>query len=343
VVSSQTVRRGRAADGPDIDAGTAVEVASLSKRYGPIEAVKDVSFSIKRGEVFAFLGPNGAGKTTTVRMLCTLTTPGGGHASVAGFDVAHQPEAVRRRIGLVFQEPTLDDRLTAEQNLRFHAVLYHVPHAQVEERIGRVLRLVALEDRRHDLVSTFSGGMARRLEIARGMLHTPKVLFLDEPTVGLDPQTRTLVWEDVLRLRREEQTTIFLTTHYMDEAEYADRVAIIDHGLIVATGTPDELKRQVGEDSIELVTADDQAAAAHLEAAGFRVRRGEEKLVVFAEDGEAEVPRLIETAGVRVRTVHVRRPTLDDVFLHFTGRQIRDEPAEHAIPARARARMARRR
>jgi ABC-2 type transport system ATP-binding protein len=261
VVRSQTARRVRAADGPDIDAGTAVEVVSLSKRYGPIEAVKDVSFSIRRGEVFAFLGPNGAGKTTTVRMLCTLTTPGGGHASVAGFDVA-----------------------------------------QVEERIGRVLRLVALEDRRHDLVSTFSGGMARRLEIARGMLHTPKVLFLDEPTVGLDPQTRTLVWEDVLRLRREEQTTIFLTTHYMDEAEYADQVAIIDHGLIVATGTPDELKRQVGEDTIELITADDPAAAAHLEAAGFRVRRDEEKLVVFAEDGEAKVPRLIETAGVRVRT-----------------------------------------
>jgi ABC-2 type transport system ATP-binding protein len=346
VVSSQTARRGRAAGGPDTDAGTAVEVASLSKRYGPIEAVKDVSFSVNRGEVFAFLGPNGAGKTTTVRMLCTLTRPGGGHASVAGFDVARQPEAVRRRIGLVFQEQTLDDRLTAEQNLRFHAVLYHVPPAQVEERIGRVLRLVALEDRRYDLVSTFSGGMARRLEIARGMLHTPVVLFLDEPTVGLDPQTRALVWEDVLRLRREEQTTVFLTTHYMDEAEYADRVAIIDHGLIVATGTPDELKRQVGQDTVELVTADDRAAAAHLEAAGFRVRQGDEELVVFAgdaADGEAEVPRLIETAGVRVRTVHVHRPTLDDVFLHFTGRQIRDEPAEHAIPARARARMARRR
>jgi ABC-2 type transport system ATP-binding protein len=346
VAGLQTARRDMAAGGPGAAAGTAVEVTSLSKRYGAIEAVRDVSFSIKQGEVFAFLGPNGAGKTTTVRMLCTLTRPGGGHARVAGFDVARQPEAVRRRIGLVFQEQTLDDRLTAEQNLRFHAVLYHVPRAQVEQRIGRVLRMVALEDRRHDLVSTFSGGMARRLEIARGMLHTPVVLFLDEPTVGLDPQTRTLVWEDVLRLRREEQTTIFLTTHYMDEAEYADRVAIIDRGLIVATGTPDQLKRQVGEDTIELVTADDPAAAAHLEAAGFRVRRGEEELVVFAgddEDAEAEVPRLIETAGVRVRSVHVHRPTLDDVFLHFTGRQIRDEHAERTVPPRARAHMARRR
>jgi ABC-2 type transport system ATP-binding protein len=334
--------RGRAGSGPQTGPGTAVEASSLSKRYGDVEAVRDVSFSIARGEVFAFLGPNGAGKTTTVRMLCTLARPTSGRAKVAGFDVARQPKAVRRRIGLVFQEQTLDDRLTAEQNLRFHAVLYHVPRAQVEARIEQVLALVALEDRRHDLVSTFSGGMARRLEIARGMLHTPAVLFLDEPTVGLDPQTRALVWEDVLRLRREEQVTIFLTTHYMDEAEYADRLAIIDYGQIVATGTPDELKRQVGADTVELVTSDNDMAAGHLEAAGLAVRRGEEHLVVFAEDGEALVPRLIEAAGVRVRSVHVHRPTLDDVFLHYTGRQIREAHAEHALPMRARARMARR-
>ena len=213
-------------------------------------------------------------------------------------------------------------------------MLYHVPAAEVEERIGRVLRLVALEDRGHNLVSTFSGGMARRLEIARGMLHTTAVLFLDEPTVGLEPQTRALVWEDVLRLRQEEQVTIFLTTHYMHEAEYADRLAIIDHGLIVATGTPDEPKRQVGAVTVELVTADDPAAAVRLETAGFRVRRREEHLVVFAEDGEAEVPRLIESAGVRVRSVHMHRPTLDGVFLHYTGRRIRDE---RVLPPRDRA------
>jgi ABC-2 type transport system ATP-binding protein len=319
----------------------AVAVDALSKRYGPVHAVWEVTFSVRPGEVFAFLGPNGAGKTTTVKMLCTLARPTGGRAAVAGFDVARQPRAVRRRIGLVFQDQTLDDRLTAEQNLRFHAVLYHVPREQVDQRIERVLRLVALEDRRYDLVSTFSGGMARRLEIARGMLHTPAVLFLDEPTVGLDPQTRALVWEDVLRMRREDQTTIFLTTHYMDEAEYADRIAIIDHGLIVATGTPGELKRQVGADIVELVTADDHAAAPRLTAAGYRVRPGGQALVVFAEDGEAEVPRLIEAAGVRVRSVHVRRPTLDDVFLHYTGREIRDEHAEHVMPMRMRARAAR--
>jgi ABC-2 type transport system ATP-binding protein len=321
----------------------AVEVSELSKRYGEVEAVKGVSFSVGRGEVFAFLGPNGAGKTTTIKMLCTLARPTGGRARVAGFDVVRQPKAVRRHIGLVFQDQTLDDQLTAEENLRFHAVLYRVPHDQVATRIDRVLRLVALGDRRGDLVSTFSGGMARRLEIARGMLHTPAVLFLDEPTVGLDPQTRALMWEDVLRMRSEEGVTIFLTTHYMDEAEYADRIAIIDHGEIVALDTPDELKRQVAADTVELVTADDAGAERHLAAAGFQVSRQGGQLVIFAADGEAQVAQIVETAGVPVRNVHVHRPTLDDVFLHYTGRQIREGPAEHSITMPIRARMARRR
>ncbi len=319
----------------------AVEVSGLSKRYGVVEAVKEVSFSVARGEVFAFLGPNGAGKTTTIKMLCTLARPTGGRATVAGFDVQRQPKAVRRHIGLVFQEQTLDDQLTAEENLRFHAVLYHVPRAEVDERIDQVLRLVALADRRRDLISTFSGGMARRLEIARGMLHTPAVLFLDEPTIGLDPQTRALMWEDVLRLRREEGVTIFLTTHYMDEAEYADRIAIIDQGSIVALDTPDELKRLVGADTVELTTTDDALAVTRLSDAGFRVSRSEDALVVFVEDGEALVARLLEVVGVPVSNVHVHRPTLDDVFLHFTGRQIREDHIEHALPMRMRA-MARR-
>jgi ABC-2 type transport system ATP-binding protein len=320
----------------------AVEVSTLSKRYGDVKAVNEISFTVAHGEVFAFLGPNGAGKTTTIKMLCTLARPTGGTARVDGFDVQRQPKAVRRHIGLVFQEQTLDDQLTAEENLRFHAVLYHVPHERVGERIDRVLRLVALENRRGDLVSTFSGGMARRLEIARGMLHTPAVLFLDEPTIGLDPQTRALVWEDVLRLRREEGVTIFLTTHYMDEAEYADRIAIIDRGSIVALDTPEELKRLVGADTVELTTADDAQAATHLSAAGFRVNRGEGVLIVFTADGEAQVARLIETAGVPVSNVHVHRPTLDDVFLHFTGRQIREDHAERIMPMRMRARARRR-
>jgi ABC-2 type transport system ATP-binding protein len=324
----------------DVDA--AVEVFGLSKRYGTVEAVTNVSFSVARGEVFAFLGPNGAGKTTTIKMLCTLARPTSGTASVDGFDVQRQPKAVRRHIGIVFQEQTLDDQLTAEENLRFHAVLYHVPRGEVGDRIDRVLRLVALEGRRNDLISTFSGGMARRLEIARGMLHTPAVLFLDEPTIGLDPQTRALMWEDVLRLRREEGVTIFLTTHYMDEAEYADRIAIIDHGAIVALDTPDELKHQVGADTVELTTADDAMATKRLSDAGFRVSRGDDAVVVFAQDGEAQVARLIEVADVPVSNVHVHRPTLDDVFLHFTGRQIREDHGAPAMPMRMRA-MARRR
>ncbi len=322
--------------------GPAVEAARLTKRYGDIEAVRDVSFDVGRGEIFALLGPNGAGKSTTVKMLCTLARPTGGRAAVDGFDVARQPKAVRRRIGLVFQEQTLDDQLTAEENLRFHAVLYRVPKAEVDARIARVLDLVALTDRRQALVSTFSGGMARRLEIARSMLHTPAVLFLDEPTVGLDPQTRALMWEDVTRLRREEGVTILLTTHYMDEAEYADRIAIIDHGAIVALDTPEALKGQVAADTVELTTGDDSLATSRLAAAGFRVRLGQDGVVVFTPDGEAHVARLIDIAGVSVRNVHVHRPTLDDVFLHFTGRQIREEHADRALSMRMRARARRR-
>jgi ABC-2 type transport system ATP-binding protein len=323
--------------------GLAVDVSSLSKHYGEVEAVKEVSFTVGGGEVFALLGPNGAGKTTTIKMLCTLAEPTAGTAKVAGFDVRRQPKSVRRHIGLVFQETTLDDQLTAEENLRFHAVLYHVPPEQVTPRIDRVLRLVALADRRKDLVSTFSGGMARRLEIARGMLHTPAVLFLDEPTIGLDPQTRALMWEDVLRLRDEEGVTIFLTTHYMDEAEYAGRIAIIDYGSIVALDSPDALKRQVGEDTVELITADNPLAEKRLSEAGFTARAGEEAVVVFTRDGESQVARLIEIAAVPVRNVHVHRPNLDDVFLHYTGRQIREEHGEPGLSSRMRARFARRR
>jgi len=321
----------------------AVAVRGLSKNYGELVAVNGATFDVAQGEIFAFLGPNGAGKSTTIKMLCTLARPTAGSARVAGFDVVDQPRMVRRHIGLVFQEQTLDDQLTAEENLRFHAVLYGVPAAQVNQRITRVLDLVALSERRKDLVSTYSGGMARRLEIARGMLHTPRVLFLDEPTVGLDPQTRALIWDDIHRLRREEGITIFLTTHYMDEAENAERIAIIDHGQIIALNTPDSLKASVGNDTVALETADDVAALAALRTAGYTVEATADGLTVYVEDEEAAVGTLVATVGVPVRTVRVHRPTLDDVFLHYTGRQIREQHTEGALPMFARAHGARRR
>ncbi len=319
-----------------------IDVRDLTRRFGEFTAVDAISFDVREGEVFAFLGPNGAGKSTTINMLCTLARPTAGHVTIAGFDVATRPKAVRRNIGLVFQDQTLDDRLTAQENLRFHAVLYRVPSGEVDARIARVLELVDLSDRRYDLVSEFSGGMARRLEIARALMHVPRVLFLDEPTIGLDPQTRTLMWEDVLRLREEANVTVFLTTHYMDEAEYADRIAIIDRGKIVALDTPQALKAQIGADTVDLGTTDDAAAIAALQRAGYRVEPVSGEARVFVENGENAVAALIETVGVPVLNVHVHRPTLDDVFLHYTGRQIREAHAD-AIPARVRAWHGRRR
>jgi ABC-2 type transport system ATP-binding protein len=319
-----------------------IEVRDLTRRFGEFTAVDGISFDVREGEVFAFLGPNGAGKSTTINMLCTLAHPTAGEVRVAGFDVAERPKAVRRNIGLVFQDQTLDDRLTAQENLRFHAVLYRVPAREVNERIARVLELVDLSDRRYDLVSEFSGGMARRLEIARALMHVPRVLFLDEPTLGLDPQTRALMWEDVLRLREESNVTVFLTTHYMDEAEYADRIAIIDHGKIVALDTPAALKAEIGADTVDLGTTDDAAAITALRRAGYRVQDVSGEARVFVENGENAVPALIETVGVPVLNVHVHQPTLDDVFLHYTGREIRESHAE-AMPARVRAWHGRRR
>jgi ABC-2 type transport system ATP-binding protein len=227
----------------------AIAAEGLVKRYGDVEAVKGINLDVRPGEVFGFLGPNGAGKSTTIKMFCTLVRPTGGRAAVAGFDVAAQPDRVRAGIGLVFQDPSLDDQLTASENLAFHAAIYDVPSRVATARIPEVLRMVELEDRARSLVKTFSGGMKRRLEIARGILHTPQVLFLDEPTIGLDPQTRRHIWAYLLDLRTREGVTVFMTTHYMDEAAYCDRIAIIDHGRIQAVGTPAELKAQVGGDA----------------------------------------------------------------------------------------------
>src|SRR5436309_278076 len=309
-------------------AEAAIATQQLVKRYGDIEAVRGIDLAVMPGEIFGFLGPNGAGKSTTISMLCTLLRPTSGRAEVAGFDVARDPDSVRTRIGLVFQDPALDEQLTARENLEFHAFLYDVPRAIRVQRISEVLGMVELADRANSKVMTFSGGMKRRLEIARGILHSPEVLFLDEPTRGLDPQTRRHIWDYLLELRHREGITIFMTTHYMDEAEYCDRIAIIDMGRIVALGTPDELKAGVGGDAITIATADNIVAAAEI---GHRYNltpaadNGTLRLEV--SDGAAFVPRLVRELSMPVTAVTLRRPSLDDVFLKLTGRAIREEQA----------------
>ncbi|GLX94204.1 ATP-binding cassette domain-containing protein [Herbidospora sp. NBRC 101105] len=320
----------------------AVEVTGLRKSYGKVDAVKGVDFAVAHGEVFGFLGPNGAGKSTTISMLCTLVNPTGGSARVAGHDVVKERDEVRRNIGLVFQDPTLDSYLTAEQNLRFHAELYGVPKSVVDDRLRQVMEMVALWDRRDGKVQTFSGGMKRRLEIARGLLHSPRVLFLDEPTVGLDPQTRSAIWGYINELRRTEDITIFMTTHYMDEAEYCDRIAIIDHGEIVVIDSPEALKAGVGKDRVQIHTSDDQAAIAALKER-FDVDAGvHDGAVTFAvASGEEFVPRLFAELGLPITGVSVHRPTLDDVFMNYTGSTIRDAEESGGMNQMMRARLRR--
>lgn len=308
--------------------GPAVSVRGLTKRYGDLEAVAGIDFEVGVGETFGFLGPNGAGKSTTISILCTLVDPSGGHAAVAGYDVVTERGDVRRNIGLVFQDTTLDLYLTAAQNLRFHAELYGVPRAIVADRMRQVLTMVGLWDRRDARVNTFSGGMKRRLEIARGLLHSPRVLFLDEPTVGLDPQTRASIWEYIHELRQKEDITIFLTTHYMDEAENCDRIAIMSQGRIVVLDTPEALKASVGTDRVQISTTDDTAAIAELARLFDLEAAVHDGLVTFGvADGEQFVPRLFAEMKVPISSVSVARPSLDDVFLTYTGRTISDAEA----------------
>ncbi len=319
--------RPEAANGEAADVVIAVD--GLVKRYGTVNAVRGIDLAVRRGEIFGFLGPNGAGKSTTISVLCTLITPTSGAASVAGIDVTRDPDAVRSRIGLVFQDPSLDIQLTARENLLFHAMVYGVARNQRKDRITAALATVDLSDRADALVSTFSGGMKRRLEIARGILHSPEILFLDEPTQGLDPQTRAKVWDHLGKIRATTGLTIFMTTHYMEEAEYCDRIAIIDHGTIVALGTPEELKSGVGGDIVVVSTEDNDRAAEEIamKLAVTPVRDGE-TIRIEVSDGAQFVPQLITALSVPVRTVTVRRPSLDDVFLKLTGRAIRDAEAD---------------
>jgi ABC-2 type transport system ATP-binding protein len=327
-----------------------VETSELVKEFDGLTAVGGVDLSVRRGEIFGLLGPNGAGKSTTIKMLITLLKPTSGAAKVAGFDTVSQADEVRKRIGYVPQESALDARLTARENLEVFAELYGLSRNDIQERIMQVLELVELGDRKDDLVAHYSGGMKRRLEIARGLLPSPEVLFLDEPTLGLDPQTRRVVWDFIHRLQKEWNLTILATTHYLEEAENEmGRVAIIDKGHIMTMGTPSELKEEYGHDLIELTVEypDHIYTEEHLKemieqlqlANEVSVRAFEVKLSVT--DGKKAVPSVIhrmEDAGIRINSISVRTPSLDDVFIKYTGRGIRDEEGS-AETRKERARL----
>lgn len=303
-----------------------IEVKNLAKKFKDLTAVAGVSFDVKRGEVFGFLGPNGAGKSTTISMLATLISPTGGEAVINGFNINSQRDEVRKSIGLVFQDSSLDDRLTAKENLCFHADLYRVPKGQCDARVEAVLRLVDLWERRNSIVKTFSGGMKRRLEIARGLIHQPEVLFLDEPTLGLDPQTRFNIWEYILRLKKTHEMTIFMTTHYMNEAEYCDRIAIIDQGQIIALDTPVNLKKMVGGDIVSLTSLNKEGLKRELEEKYKKEAKDEDDILrIEVTEGEKFLPRLFNELQTKIDSIELRKPTLEDVFLKLTGRQIRKE------------------
>lgn len=314
---------------------SAIKVRELVKKFNGFTAVDSLSFDVPYGELFGLLGPNGAGKTTTINILSTLLKPTSGYAEVAGFDIRNRKDEVRKSIGIVFQDPTLDTKLTGKENLLFHAMLYGIEKEEAEKRIKEVLELVELQDRANTLVEKYSGGMKRRLEIARGLIHRPKVLFLDEPTLGLDAQTRRRIWDYIKNLNKEIGITMILTTHYMEEADYlCDRIAIIDRGKIVAIDNPDNLKNMVGGDVVSIeIEGDTKNYLEKLKELkwikSLMVQNGILRMTL--EMGERKIPSLInlaEKSGVRVNSVNLRKPSLEDVFLFFTGREMRDEEGE---------------
>ncbi len=316
-------------------------VERLTRKFGDVTAVDDLSFGVAAGELFGLLGPNGAGKTTTINMLSTLLKPTSGRASVAGHDIASERDSVRKSIGVVFQDPALDGKLTGRENLEFHAMRYGLGKTERKARIDEVLRLVDLEDKAAVLVENYSGGMRRRLEIARGLIHRPRVLFLDEPTLGLDAQTRRHIWDYIRKLNRESAVTIILTTHYMEEADYlCGRVAIMDRGRFVALDAPERLKDVLGGDvvSLELERPAPEFEAALAALDWIKTRKVHDGVLSLTmERGERRIPELIQTAhdlGVTVSCVNLRKPSLEDVFLHFTGRTIREEEASSGDRAR---------
>jgi len=326
----------------------AIEVENLTKKFNGFVAVDSVSFSITRGEIFGLLGPNGAGKTTTISMLSTLLRPTSGSALVNGFEIAKREDDVRKSIGIVFQDQSLDDELTAYENMDFHGRLYRIPKLVRQNKIVELLKLVELEEKQDVIVKTFSGGMRRRLEIARGLLHEPKVLFLDEPTLGLDPQTRNHLWAYIENLNKEKGITIILTTHYMDEADrLCDRVAIMDKGQIIAANTPDKLKEELGGDVITIKASGREKLYAQLKALSWvnRVESHDGFLTINLPNAEkhvAEIVSLSATNGIEIDSISIHKPTLEDVFLHSTGRTMREEEASSKEQMRMMHRMWRR-
>ncbi|CAG0996668.1 Linearmycin resistance ATP-binding protein LnrL [Flavobacteriales bacterium] len=314
----------------------AIETSGITKRFDEVNAVNKISISVKPGELFGLLGPNGAGKTTLISMLSTMIEPSGGSALVWGHNVMKDADAVRQNIGVVFQDTTLDDRLTGRENLDLHGRLYGLDGKTRKERIKEVLSLVELTERADAIVKTYSGGMMRRLEIARGLMHHPHVLFLDEPTLGLDPQTRMHIWDYIKKLNKEEGVTILLTTHYMEEADkLCDRIAIIDNGEIVALDTPQNLKNSLGGDVItlglgnpddvdKLYNSYQKDGCANI----ITITQNQNEVFITVNNGERQIPHILllaSQAGISIISVSLRKPTLDDVFIHYTGRAIRDK------------------
>jgi len=322
-----------------------VETFNLTKKFNGLIAVNNVSLKIKEGEIFGLLGPNGAGKTTFISMLCTLLRPTSGTAKVNGFDIVKQQNEVRKSIGIVFQEPSLDNRLTGRENLEMHAGLYGVPKSERKRRIDEVLKLVGLYERANELVRNYSGGMKRRLEIARGLIHYPKVLFLDEPTLGLDPQTREYIWEYIKKLAERERITILLTTHYMEEADaLCDRVAIMDYGEIKVLDTPENLKNRLEGDVLTLEVSDGEKFLERIKKIDSikKIHAIENKISMTVKNAEKLAPKILELARknkILINSISIRKPSLGDVFLHYTGREIREEIGEPKEMLKRRARV----
>ena len=328
-----------------------IETKSLTKSFGDLVAVNDISFSVEKGEIFGFLGPNGAGKSTTMMIFTTLLKPTNGNALVGGFDVLKNPKQVRENIGFVQQETTVDEYLSGRENLLLQAKLNHIPKNEINQRIDEVLDLIELSDKQDEAVVTYSGGMRKRLDIAGGLLHHPRVLFLDEPTVGLDIQTRRKIWQYIKKIHTQFDMTIFLTTHYMEEADsLCDRIGIIDHGKIQVIDTPKNMKNDLGNEIISLVIESNSnydSFLLELKKIEFikKINEDDSKLTLFTSNGTEVIPQIFQISselGIKIKSISLTQPTLDDVFISYTGHEIRDDDSkfnrrrEHAKMKRLR-------